>query len=1106
MRPHRLFVGLALLILIGLTLTIGSDSQDIRIAASSDEEGSVGTVRLPIDDSLPSVAQVAPEQREEALRNAVVESWRYEQATLMPDGNSPIALSAANGQIAYIESNGRLYLMNPDGVGRIGLTSDIVDVRVRMMSWSRDSTMLAYVSERSDQYCLNTYNVATRTHAIVVCGFAFIWSPQWSPQGSRIVFFGAKQPGDENRSWSVDANGANLTLLAPDVPQIWSPSWLDEDTVLLPGATSKARDAWRIYRVDISTPDTVVPLSPVHTCSGCNCGAADWAGFPVLSPDGQQIAYIGGRTEGGKFACTSYYGIYVIPAAGAQTATLLGTISNTGYAGTMSWAPDGTRLAAYGGDSNRQLRLNIVSLQQQQIVFSNHVGFSNDNNFDWAPDGQSLVVGVERNDGEPIIALLDPAQPTAALRELRRGQRPAWSTIPASAFPEEDIEAYHMEVTQATQNERNNISLVENKRTWVRVYVRSTTRRDVSNVTAWLYITKDGQRQVLRPVNNRLTVRADGSRRNELHDTFNFSLPAEFLSGTVELRVEVAPDKQFPEPNYSNNVFPRASDPPLQIRFTPYKGIHIFSYRLRWVDKNGKAYITSEDVISSTLRYVRAAYPISETGIIVSLQSDQDWPVEDFNKNSEKSWMSLLSWLRDLCDGQIAEPGTIKRCIAWVPYEVINGSAKYFGYAASPVAAITAGQDTTRLYQSLAAHELGHTFGLEHPAAGPDSCLYIDQTGFSGSENDPFVYSTTLYYDFMHATSRCGITNNMQWVTTKNYKVLQSKLATTTPQTSSEASPELSPEVAPAAVEQPYLTLSGIIQGGISTDLLSFYSVLRSTGSSPGPQNGTYRVELLDGAGQILRMRYLDDLLDAGESSEDDLFFRTSVLLPPGATRVILRSASTVMLDRVITATAPRVQITTPLNGATLGDGVDLSWQASDADGDPLVSLVEFSSDNGQSWRTVGFLQGGTSLRIDTRTLPGTTQGKFRVQVSDGLRSAFAVSDGVFTISPKPPSVSIIAPQSGEHFPAGIPILLSAVASNQYGQTLTGNALVWRLDDDTTTIGTGNLVTLKGDLRYGSHRITLTVTDREGRVTKMTTTIVISDHPPSRVFLPMVLS
>lgn len=101
-------------------------------------------------------------------------------------------------------------------------------------------------------------------------------------------------------------------------------------------------------------------------------------------------------------------------------------------------------------------------------------------------------------------------------------------------------------------------------------------------------------------------------------------------------------------------------------------------------------------------------------------------------------------------------------------------------------------------------------------------------------------------------------------------------------------------------------------------------------------------------------------------------------------------------------ANAPVVSITGPSTASLSGD-FDITWDASDADGDALLSEIQVSSDSGNTWDTIAAnipdnASGKYSYKLTAKTFPQGGSYKFKVVVTDGMHSTEAVSDNEYTI------------------------------------------------------------------------------------------------------------
>src|SRR5690606_8628293 len=97
----------------------------------------------------------------------------------------------------------------------------------------------------------------------------------------------------------------------------------------------------------------------------------------------------------------------------------------------------------------------------------------------------------------------------------------------------------------------------------------------------------------------------------------------------------------------------------------------------------------------------------------------------------------------------------------------------------------------------------------------------------------------------------------------------------------------------------------------------------------------------------------------------------------------------------------------------------------------------------------------GSSVVIPLEELGGTTQGKVRVIVSDGVNTGQADSAGLFTVPNQPPAVQIVTPDDGATFGYGQVIALTGAATDMEDATLPDSAFAWSSDLDGL-LGTGS--------------------------------------------------
>jgi hypothetical protein len=155
-----------------------------------------------------------------------------------------------------------------------------------------------------------------------------------------------------------------------------------------------------------------------------------------------------------------------------------------------------------------------------------------------------------------------------------------------------------------------------------------------------------------------------------------------------------------------------------------------------------------------------------------------------------------------------------------------------------------------------------------------------------------------------------------------------------------------------------------------------------------------------------------------------------------------------------------------------------LTWQAADLDGDPLVFALQFSSDGGRRWRTVGFT-GGTarSFDVDVSRLPATAAGRFRMLASDGFNTRVVTSSRTLAVPNHRPRATITGPPTRTTLAAGDSLDVTGAAIDP-DQRPGSAQLRWDSARDGY-FGSGGEATLVRP-SVGAHTITLRALDSRG--------------------------
>ena len=684
--------------------------------------------------------------------------------------------------------------------------------------------------------------------------------------------------------------------------------------------------------------------------------------------------------------------------------------------------------------------------------------------------------------------------------------------LPLAAEPVRvDLSMTGMEVTQGIQNMANDVPLVAEKTTYVRVYP-AVDLADTPHVKMWLRGFSGGfelSGSPIQPVWPELLVDKEGGHREHMADSFLFYLPKSWRNGTVELRAEINPGTVIPESDTGNNTLSRT------VSFTPKAPVCVVFVPVR---THGSPASTDMPGFFSIIGRFVSLWPIPD---IRGYTQDEDIAFQGLSGNEpytlpdDNNWVISKLWWRSMfsnppCDqtyyvGMVSADtdtggtlgyGSYISHDAWVKMEAgtIPG---YFGHP---------------WYESRGgftmAHEMSHNHNgwpgdrwkhVDCPKGGVpdltsvyptnyDSC-YLDVPGPANHYGfDPWIDPHSIIppesaADYMSYA-------DAPWVSDYNYKGMFNELDNAAAAGVSQAPPALvalaeaaeyllvsgaiTPTLNTARLDPGYRITEALAPGTKLSALLAQQTLAAASGAA-----AEYTFQLVDAGGTPLYTQLFDPepaiVPDPGTAPDPVQLFHLGATWNPSTAQVRILKGATVLAALDVSPNTPQVTVVQPNGGNVVGDSLTIQWTGSDADSDRLFYAVQYSPDNGATWRAVATDLLDTSLTLNTtQGLPASTQALIRVIATDGVNTTTDVSNAVFAVQNHAPKPHIDSPRDGAVYAPGQQIPLRGGAFDAEGTEIAGDNLQWLVDGAPADYGAEAVAS---NLPAGPHTITLQASD-----------------------------
>jgi len=659
-----------------------------------------------------------------------------------------------------------------------------------------------------------------------------------------------------------------------------------------------------------------------------------------------------------------------------------------------------------------------------------------------------------------------------------------------------DVTIDHVELVQTIQDSNNTVPLVSAKDTLVRVFINigsagkslpvSGSLSFVDSAGLPLYTPMGLKLKSISPINSML-AKSNPNREN-LNDTLNFLIPGNIQwTETPYIKIEIGLPYTYHESNPTNNYFTKRLDfynpNPLNVVFIP-------------VDRRNCKAINEQDMWNMA-PYFKKIFPINTVNLWrlddnyitydptdtvlkgVQLLEDVWWaafetndPADNTNyqaivcQNIDPIKNKIMSGIWQSGMGISGESWAIRE-----DYMKSNISSNPTYGAITPAHELThsilGNNGAGSIVQFIPAHVQDNCgahspFFSNYPTTNPLGL--IDDVGVDVS--DMKILSPNLYYDYMSYAPCPGSLGDGKWISKYIYRLLLSAF-------------EL-----PTSVIDPPAKMYLVGTGTISQDdkLLSsrFHTLMLDSGVNDNIGNGTYSIELQDASGKVLFTRYFpgsEAALDSG-TDEQTVLFTQIIPYNANTTKIVIKDNTIVVGIIPVSANKPQVTVSYPNGGESLSGIQNITWTATDADGDNMTFDVLYSVDGGTHWSALSVDQPDNYFLWNTSESPGTTQGLIKVLATDGVNTGQDVSDAIFTVAKKNPEAFILSPGDDSTYFFNRTIIFDGVGSDLEDGPLNDSALSWSSNIDGF-LAMGREISID-NLSSGEHTITLSVKDSDG--------------------------
>jgi TolB protein len=169
--------------------------------------------------------------------------------------NTLVSVNSTGGQLAFHtnrDGNMEIYVTNMDGSSPQNLTQNQAnDITA---SWSPDGKVIIFASDRNgNEYQLFTMNAdGSNVTALAPRPGTLNYAPKYSPDGKRFVFLTRPSSSGAPQIAVAQADGSNVQIITNGFDMHTRPIWMDNSTIIYASRVSDAQH-WSIYMLNLDT-------------------------------------------------------------------------------------------------------------------------------------------------------------------------------------------------------------------------------------------------------------------------------------------------------------------------------------------------------------------------------------------------------------------------------------------------------------------------------------------------------------------------------------------------------------------------------------------------------------------------------------------------------------------------------------------------------------------------------------------------------------------------------------------------------------------------------------------------------------------------------------